>query len=256
MEEHVGALWHRVITRVADRRHPEAAVRLEDVAQTAGILFRALGGDGGLEVCAADATTHGSRRRFLQRVAGIGDKVDLAWRDDRSLRLPPVIDCFPDANLNRDLYLWLAGLAVNEAPSGMDWLAAGQWMTRQALARFPGLHARYRRLVAAHLVLRPGSERLPAAEAERERAVRAALTNPGSVPALPAGSRPPAPVPLWLHPDPPVAEGKGTNYGEEQRSSPDDRVESLDGRRRRRGERADRAWSPSAWRTSSPGAST
>jgi nitric oxide reductase NorD protein len=239
LEEHVGALWHRVITRIADRRHPQAAVRLEDVAQTAGILFRALGGDGGLEVCAADATVHGARRGLLQRVAGTGDKAVLAWRDDRSLRLPPVIDCFAEARLNRDLYLWLAALAVNEAPSGTDWLAAGQWMTRRALVRFPGLRPRYRRLVAAHLALRPDPARLPTAEAEREHAVRSALTDPGSVSALPAGRRPPAPVPLWLHPDPPMPGGKGIGGGEEQRSSPDDRVESLGERRRWRGERAE-----------------
>ena len=95
MEEHVGALWHRVITRIADRRYPQAAVDLGDVAQTAGILFRALGGDGGLEVCAAETTVHGARRGLLQRVAGIGERIELAWRDDRTLRLPPVIDCFP-----------------------------------------------------------------------------------------------------------------------------------------------------------------
>jgi len=49
-----------LITRVADRQHPQAAVRLSEVAQTVGILFRALGGDGGLQVEAADATAQGA----------------------------------------------------------------------------------------------------------------------------------------------------------------------------------------------------
>jgi len=35
----------------------------------------------------------------MQRVAGICDKVELAWRDERSLRLPPVIDWFSERAL-------------------------------------------------------------------------------------------------------------------------------------------------------------
>ena len=31
MEEQVGALWHRLVTRASERRFPAAAVRLEDV---------------------------------------------------------------------------------------------------------------------------------------------------------------------------------------------------------------------------------
>jgi len=240
VEEKVGELWHRLITRIADRRHPEAAVRLEEVARTAGVLFRALGGDGGLEVCAADARAHGARRGLLERIAGVGDRIELAWRDERSLRLPAVIDCFPEPALNRDLYLWLAAVAVHRPPDGMDWLATGQWMTRQALARFPGLPPRYRRLVDAHLALRPDPSRLPAAEARRERAIRMALTDPGSAAALPPGKRPPSPVPLWMHPNPPVPAGKGWSAdGEPPRAAADDPSEQLGKRRRRRAERAE-----------------
>ncbi len=47
--------------------------------------------------------------------------------------------------------------------------------------------------------------RLPAVEAERERSIRAALTDPGSVAEMPPGKRPPLPVPLWLHPKPTVS---------------------------------------------------
>ena len=68
MEEHVGQRWDRLITHAASRRHPEAAVTLEQASRCAGILFRALGGDGGLRVEAANATAHGARRSWLQRI--------------------------------------------------------------------------------------------------------------------------------------------------------------------------------------------
>ena len=208
MEEWVGQLWHRFITRRARRDHPEAAVRLEDVRREVGILFRALGGDPGLRVEAANETAHGARRRWLERIAGTGTHVELAWRDAETLRLPPRIAWFSEPALNRDLYLWLAALAAvaGETSPGGEWLPRNARASALALRRYPGLRDRYRRLVQAHLAQRPQPERLPREEARQERAVRAALEQPEAAPApLPAARRPPWPVPLWLHPQPPGA---------------------------------------------------
>jgi nitric oxide reductase NorD protein len=243
MEEQVGALWHRFITRASERRYPEAAVRLEDMALTLGIVFRALGGDAGLEVKAGDAYAHGARRGLLARIAGSGNRMALAWRDDRALLLPPVIDRFPEAGLNRDLYLWLAALATGETQTDDDWLNGNQRLARSALARFPGLEARYRRLVAAHLAERPDPARLPPAEATAEIAIRQALTDPGRHVQLTGRHqkhRPPLPVPLWLHPDPPVPQGAARaspDPGDQERAPEDSSVDL--GRRRRRAERAE-----------------
>ncbi|MEW6612899.1 MAG: nitric oxide reductase activation protein NorD [Pseudomonadota bacterium] len=204
MEEQIGALWHRLITRAAERRYPEAAVTLDGLGKTAGILFRALGGDGGLTVEAATATAHGARRGMLQRLAGDSRKVELTWLDEATLRLPGAIDLFPTRALNRDLYLWLIALAATSAAAEQPWLLRSQQATLQAFARFPGIRARYARLLEPALALRPAPERLPADEAAQERAIRAALRQPGSVAALPPARRPPHPVHLWLHPNPPV----------------------------------------------------
>jgi nitric oxide reductase NorD protein len=122
----------------------------------------------------------------------------------------------------------------------MGWLAAGQWMTRRTLAVFPGLKPRYRRLVLAHLDLRPDPGHLPPAERERERAVRKALTEPGGVFSLPPAKRPPFPVPLWLHPNPPAPDGhKVATGGAEQSTPSNNRAETMGDRRRRHGERAE-----------------
>jgi len=239
MEEHVGQLWDRLITRAASRRYPAAAVRLEDVSRTAGVLFRALGGDGGLRVEAANATEHGARRTWLQRIAGSQRTVELSWRDDLALRLPAVIDWFAETSLNRDLYLWLAALASQAGPTAAEWFARSQQQTLQVLQRYPGMQARYRRLVAAHLAQRPAPGGLPAAEAQQEAAIRAALQEPGSRDSLPAARRAPQPVLLWLHPEPPVpAAGCGTGMadagGDE---SPDANSKTLEDQRRRQAER-------------------
>jgi len=204
MEEFVGSLWHRLITRTASRSYPEAVVELKDVERALGILFRAFGGDAGLRLEAAAPTRHGARRSWLQRLAGTQCRVELAARTDRALCLPARIDLFPERALNRDLYIWLAALAAAEDGGREPWLLHNQRLTCAVLQRLPGMAARYRRLVAAHLALRPDPSSLPVDEAAQERAVREALRDPGSVSDLPAAPRPPAPVPLWLNPAPPL----------------------------------------------------
>lgn len=210
MEEVVGKYWHRWVTRSALKNHPEAVVKLREIEHTAGVLFRALGGDAGLRVAAATIDEHGARRNLLARIAGAGDKTARARIDAATLRLPPEIDSFPTRAANRDLYLWLAALAAAhdrlepDPELGHDAAAdfiRNQRATRLALDTWPGIEARYRRLVQLHLSIRPEPTRLPPPEREREEAIRAALLEPGSVAALPPC--PPAtpaaqPVLLWL----------------------------------------------------------
>ena len=218
MEEHVGALWHRLVTRMAETRFPSAAVTLPEVERSVGVMFRALGGDGGLQVTSAEATAHGARRTWLQRLAGSHEKVTLAWRDAQFLRLPPAIDWLPTTALNRDLYLWLAALAAAAGPAQGEWFCLNQARVQLALACFPGLGARYRRLVEAHIGTRADPASLPPDEATAERAIRAALLQPGSVDALPGARRAAQPVPLWLHPDPPSA---GSDTGADEGDDPE-----------------------------------
>jgi len=203
MEEWVGGLWHRLVTRAAGGHHPAAAVHLRDMEQTLGLLYRAFGGSPGLRVGGAALDRHGARRRWLPRLAGADERVALASVDPEALRLPAVLDCFADRELNRDLYLWLAALAGCDVTPEADWLARNQAAAAATLARYPGLAPRYRRLVAAHLAGRLAPGQLPAGEAAQEAAIRRALEAPGSVDALPAVSgkvRPVQPVPLWLSP--------------------------------------------------------
>ena len=243
MEEHVGLIWDRLVTRAAEQRYPAAAVTLEQVSRTVGVLFRALGGDGGLRVEAANATEHGARRTWLQRLAGSNREVELSWRDEQALRLPALIECFPEAELNRDLYLWLAALASQDgADDGADWFVHNQRLTLGVLRDFPGMRARFQRLVSAHIELRPDPERLPADQAERERAIRAALQHPGSRERLPNAKRASQPVVLWLHPAPPVTVD-GTDSGAQDGDGAGEREQGkskeLEDQRRRSAERTD-----------------
>ncbi len=212
MEEWIGGIWDRWISQTARRDHPHAGVELKDIEKTLGVMFRALGGDAGLRVAAAADTTHGARRGFLQRVAGANERAAHAALDRETLRLPPRLAVLPAPTLNRDLYVWLAALAASAGPAlekfSRQWIVQNQFAAWVTLQRYPGLAARYRKLVEAVLAERIAPEQLPADEAAQERALRQALRDPGSVAALPpltrAKAKQPQPVPLWLYPAPEV----------------------------------------------------
>ncbi|ACT47964.1 nitric oxide reductase activation protein NorD [Methylotenera mobilis] len=205
MEEYVGELWDRLITGAAEKRHAAAAVKLDDIAKSAAIFFRALGGDSGLGISAAPAIRHGARRRLLQRMAGSGEKIELSWRDGEVLRLPSQIDLFAEYALNRDLYFWLVALAAVDSDSNQPWIVRNQHATQSTLQRFPGLQGRYTRLVEALLAMRTPPHKLPADEAAQEHAIRQALQYPGTITEITLAKRPFQPVPLWPHPNPPVS---------------------------------------------------
>lgn len=211
MEEFVGKIWHGLVTRASSTSYPDAEITLDEIRPIAAILFRSLGGDGGLMIENATETTHGARRKLMQRISGAGQKVELAWRDEETLRLPSRINCFPQKSLNRDLYLWLAALAALPEIGNQGWLSTNQQQTARTLKKWPGINSRYQRLVTAHIAQRPDPEQLPEQEAALENTIRHSLLDPHHfMEPCPAGLKPPQPVILWLHPQPPGSEQTDT----------------------------------------------
>ncbi|MBC3372930.1 VWA domain-containing protein [Pseudomonas sp. SWRI92] len=199
LEEWVGSVWHRFITRRASADFPEARVELVSRQRSLQVLFRATGGARHQGVEAASDRELLVRRNLLQQIAGTCKQVPLAWCDGDNLRLPASLAAFPDVGLNEELYRWLALLAAQSGPM-THWGRDNQRWTLAVLKRYPALRPRYRRLVEAHLSLRPDPESLAPAEAALERALCQALREPGSVEHFPRSERAAWPLPLWLYP--------------------------------------------------------
>ena len=238
MEEYVGSVWHRFITKAAEQTFPDAAVSLEEVHKTVSVLFRALGGDGGLRIEAANATDHQARRTWLQKIAGTAKQVELAWRDQETLRLPSQLAVFPDKNLNRDTFLWLAALATAEH-SETDWFKRNLFLTQITLQRFQGLESRYQNLVEHYLLLRK-IKGLTSEELAQELVIQQVLKNPFKIIELPICEKSPQSVHLWLHPNPPMrpeAVKKPSTFND----SPDGETnrQNVQDQRRRRAQRTD-----------------
>lgn len=198
MEEYIGTVWHRLITRRANADYADARVDLHQLAPALTLYFRAMGGDAGKTL---EASTHRHwpvYQRLIDRIAGKKHFIP-AWQDERSVRLPASVALFPDRDLNEHLYFWLTGLAAN-LPVVQHWSTDNQAQTLALLARRPGLAARYRVLAQAYCDLRQAyyGAKLP----RTEYCIQQAILQPGSITHLPPDSRQCLPVSLWLYPSP------------------------------------------------------
>ena len=206
MEEWVGGIWHKFITRKASTEYEAARVEFSEISQSVALVFRALGGEGVKRVEAATGRDYLERRSFLEKISGTNEQVSLAWQDDESLRLPESLAVFPDAALNRDLYIWLAVLAAQHSGRFRHWGMDNQRLVLDVLAKYPGLKPRYRRLAQAFVARRPDPEKLPREEKAMELAINQAILEPGSVSEFPAVNYAPKAVLLWLYPAAAVAD--------------------------------------------------
>ena len=227
-EEKFGRFWHRLVGEVASTpRFEEHVVGFDQVKASLPIFFRALGGDPGLELVAGTARDSRHRLSFRQRIGMERERLEGAERHEERILLPPSTACFPNPDLNRQLYLWLAGGAASNVHSELGTarlsdpmqadLAAlhrAYHVTRDVLAGLPGFAKTYADLAAWTLRLRP-ERRLPKAEAAIERVIRVLLGevqehgDDGLLALVqadvldvtgieaPRGYRPFLPVPLW-----------------------------------------------------------
>ena len=200
MEEWIGELWHKYITRKASTQFEHAKVNFSEIKKSVALLYRALGGDAVKRVEAANSRDYIVRRSFLEKIAGENQQISLAWQDQDSLRLPKSLAVFPSKALNRDLYLWLAILAANHKGKFSHWAIDNQQLVVEVLAKYPNLKPRYQRLVDAFLNTRADHSKRPKAEQIMEEAIIKAVKKPGSVTHFPVVNYAPQAVYLWLYP--------------------------------------------------------
>lgn len=276
-EETVGRLWNRLVgERATLPRFPEAAVEFAAVRRSLGVLFRGLGGLPAIDVKAADESVSHHRLSWRQRLARDDERVTLARLTGDSLLMPAEIALFPEPDLNRSLYLWLAGWAVAAADhpprrrrdplmADLERLRAVRVTTAAVEARFPGLAARGRTLAAATLAARPDRS-LPKLEREVEGIVRALLGEaaeaaPGSLLARVLDAEAPLaglvaspdykpflPVALWGEVDPASASGaRRPSDGDEEASADSPPAEGEKKTRRAKRRESDQIERPDAF---------
>lgn len=234
VEQHVGSLWHVLLTPTKIKHYPEARVHFDEIRHRVGVMFRALGGDAGLRIESAPAKKYKMSRTLLQRITASTLEFEFAWRNEYMLSMPFCIDVFSEKSLNYDLYLWLAALASGarnfkqlDKNRTLNWAKTNQCLSYTVLKHFPGLLKPYQRLVTAQLVLRPKLQTLSDDEARLEQIIQQVLQNPGQVAVLLKDqSYLPQAVYLWLYPSPPQP-GK-VDHSQDDETNPEGSGETLE----------------------------
>ncbi|MDX1692442.1 MAG: VWA domain-containing protein [Ketobacteraceae bacterium] len=229
MEEYIGSVWHKLITRQASLEYPEASIKLADIGPELSIYFRALGGEAGKLVEPSAHRFTPGYQRLVDKLAG-RLRFTPAWQDERSLRLPVSMALFPEQSLNEQAYFWLTALGA-QLSQVRHWSKDNQRATQGLLSQRRGLAKSYRQLCETYCELRRQyyGHKLHSAE----HALQQALLQPGSVEHLPKESRQLLPVMLWLYPSPllDVAGAADTDPDEVPGSSPDKQKKAPIGRK-------------------------
>lgn len=199
MEEYVGKVWHNAISKFSDHRFPDAKVELADIAERLAIQFHALGGHASTQIMPTQRTLWAAKPSMLSRFANVGDKTELAWADDESIRLPSELAVFSSKELNKKLYLWLVVLLSCSGEQD-NWFQNNQKNTRLALKRYPGIGRYYYSLAKEHLKYREEQAYIRKNFVDDELLLRQAIAQPGKVSGSIAEPLMLPPVPLWLHP--------------------------------------------------------
>lgn len=199
MEEYVGKIWHKAISKFSDHRFLEATVYLADISDRLALQFHALGGHPSIQIMPTQRTLWAAKPSLLSRFANVGDKTELAWKDAESIRLPSEIAVFPSEALNRKLYLWLLVL-LSFSGTQKDWIKDNQINVLRALKALPGIRPIYQQLLQNHLQYRTQKAYVRKDYKEDELRICQALENPGSVNYTIKEPLLLPPVPLWLHP--------------------------------------------------------
>ncbi|WP_417607758.1 nitric oxide reductase activation protein NorD [Primorskyibacter flagellatus] len=212
-EETVGNIWHDMASGIgAGVRHPQAGVLLASVRPSLAVLFRALGGAPGVELGEVAQALVQHRQVLKRKLGADRDREWVARFDGEKLMLPPVMDVFPDHDLNRAAYFWLTALAAHTTVTDLDlpdsgpaqdcaYVRANADASDKAFQSCPGLRDHYLAMAAYCAQSRANLNRA-AQEAALEQAIRDQLG--GAIAQLPAdvgpskGYMPCAPVPIWL----------------------------------------------------------
>lgn len=181
LEETVGRAWHRLVGGAASYPvHADHAVSLAEIRPRIAVMFRALGGEAGVQIASASARRTGHRLGWRQRI-GLGDeRLEQPGRDAATIFLPDSLAIFADRELNAALYRWLTAwfaFAPVDTIGEADPLRRDLLLLRRVseiavlvLTECPGLAGDYARLAAAMAMARP-RRLLPRIEQDMEQIV-------------------------------------------------------------------------------------
>lgn len=144
MEEYIGKVWDKYITKKARKNFEEQMVFFEDNKKALRIFYHLLGGDKTKELYITDKRSILKKRRSLsEKVSGVGKEFYLPWQDEEALYLPPSISYFKDEKSNQLLYFWLIAMMSNIDVNKENIISSNIKTTKYLLSKYEGFQDFY-----------------------------------------------------------------------------------------------------------------
>ncbi|WP_419768902.1 nitric oxide reductase activation protein NorD [Arcobacter sp.] len=110
MDEKVGKLWAKYLTKKTSSIYEEEQVFFSERSRALKIFYHLLGGDKGKSINITDKRFIKTSRTFFEKISGTGKTFFLSWQDEKGIYLPASLAYFPSKKYNEMHYYWLIAM--------------------------------------------------------------------------------------------------------------------------------------------------
>lgn len=145
MEEHIGKVWHKYISKKAIKSYDEQKVYFQDLKKSLKIFYHLLGGDKAKDILITDKRPIFKQRTLIEKVSGVGKSFFLPWQDEKALYLPASLSCFSKKKDNEMLYFWLVAMMSKTIIKQNNLIIQNIKNTNELLNTYEGFNSFYKR---------------------------------------------------------------------------------------------------------------
>lgn len=145
MEEHIGKVWHKYISKKAIKSYDEQKVYFQDLKKSLKIFYNLLGGDKAKDILITDKRPIFKQRTLIEKVSGIGKSFFLPWQDEKALYFPASLSCFSKKQDNEMLYFWLVAMMSKTIIKENNLILQNIKNTNELLNTYEGFNSFYER---------------------------------------------------------------------------------------------------------------
>ena len=145
MEEHIGKVWHKYISKKAIKSYDEQKVYFQDLKKSLKIFYHLLGGDKAKDILITDKRPIFKQRTLIEKVSGVGKSFFLPCQDEKALYLPASLSCFSKKQDNEMLYFWLVAMMSKTIIKQNNLIIQNIKNTNELLNTYEGFNSFYER---------------------------------------------------------------------------------------------------------------
>jgi len=164
MEEYIGKVWDRYITKHKTKLYENEKVLFTDIKKSLQIFYHLMGGEKGKDLQITDKKFQNKSETFVEKISFGGDYIYLPWEDEKAIYLPPSCSFFTTKEENKTFYFWLVALLANTNITSNNFLSQNKKGVLFLVDTFDGFDAFYTKASTSLVATFPKLETFPIKE--------------------------------------------------------------------------------------------